>query len=75
MDVTQKLSLLCNSRGLQIPFVPNLFLDFRRMALLICFTAMVIGKKVANAFQCVSGLRDIYLSGKDLVALLSVCKH
>ena len=42
------------SRGLQIPFVPNLFLDFRRMALVICFATMVIGKKVANAFQRVS---------------------
>lgn len=45
MNAIQKLSLLCNSRGLQIPFVPNLFLDFRRMALLICFATMVIGKK------------------------------
>lgn len=41
-------------RGLQIPFVPNIFPDFRRMALVICFAIMVIGKKVANAFQRVS---------------------
>ena len=54
MYAIQKLSLLCNSRGLQIPFVPDLFLDFRRMALVICFVTMVIAKKVANAFQCVS---------------------
>ena len=54
MYAIQKLSLLCNSRGLQIRFVPNLFRDFRRMALVICFAIMVIGKKVANAFQRVS---------------------